>query len=317
MEKSFTDGRIGRSFLQDLLKSGGWVPSTGPTHPPLPVSIMKFTLPLGVLGAFFVTSSAHAVTTSVNAGSLGAAGNGTKAVAVVLGRAGPLAAPGDFSAAYAGGANTTVPYNAAVNPSSSSPFTIEFWTKPDVVVNDSVGPSPVFNRVSSGNRSGWVFFQRSPGTGFNFAMYNGTGSTVGIGLTGGPYTVGAWNHVVAVWNGTTPSLYVNGVNTLATVTGPGGYNASGSATFSVGAYDTGSNPFTGSVDETAFYATALTSEQISSHFAAAANPTSGAYAALIQGDGAVLYLNNVPEPGSAGLALLALGGLMQRRRRSC
>jgi hypothetical protein len=259
-------------------------------------------------------SSAHAVTTSINSGSLGAAGNGTNADAVTLGVAGPLAAAGDTAAGYSGGSNTTVPFNAALNPSSTSPFTIEFWANPATNVTDAVGPSPVFNRVSTGNRSGWVFFQRSAATGWNFNLYNGNASQVGLSITGGSYTVGAWNHVVAVWDGATPSLYVNGVNSNAAVTGPGGYNASGTATFSVGAYDTGSNPFSGAVDETAFYSAALSPTQILAHFNAAASTTPGAYSNLVVADGAVLYLNNVPEPTSAVLMLLGLAGVMRRRR---
>ena len=259
-------------------------------------------------------SSAEAVTTSINSGSLGAAGNGTNADAVTLGVAGPLAAAGDTAAGYSGGANTTVPFNAALNPSSTSPFTIEFWANPATNVTDAVGPSPVFNRVSTGNRSGWVFFQRSAATGWNFNLYNGNASQVGLSITGGSYTVGAWNHVVAVWDGATPSLYVNGVNSNAAVTGPGGYNASGTATFSVGAYDTGSNPFSGAVDETAFYSAALSPTQILAHYNAAASTTPGAYSNLVIADGAVLYLNNVPEPTSAVLMLLGLAGVMRRRR---
>jgi hypothetical protein len=259
-------------------------------------------------------SSAHAVTTSINSGSLGAAGNGTNADAVTLGVAGPLAAAGDTAAGYSGGSNTTVPFNAALNPSSTSPFTIEFWANPATDVTDGSGPSPVFNRVSSGNRSGWVFFQRSAAQGWNFGMYNGSGSTVGRSITGGTYTPGAWTHVVAVWDGATPSLYVDGVNTNAAISGPGGYNASGTAIFSVGAYDTGSNPFNGAVDETAFYSAALSPTQILAHYNAAASTTPGAYSNLVVADGAVLYLNNVPEPTSAVLMLLGLAGVMRRRR---
>ncbi len=259
-------------------------------------------------------TSAQAVTTSINSGSLGAAGNGTNADAVTLGVAGPLAAAGDTAAGYSGGANTTVPFNSAFNPASTSPFTIEFWANPASDVTDGSGPSPVFNRVSASPRSGWVFFQRSAAQGWNFGMYNGSGSTVGRSITGGTYTPGAWTHVVAVWDGTTPSLYVDGVNTNAAVIGPGGYNASGTAIFSVGAYDTGSNPFNGAVDETAFYSTALSPAKILDHYNAAASTTPGVYSNLVIADGAVLYLNNVPEPTSAVLMLLGLAGIHRRRR---
>ena len=42
-----------------------------------------------------------------------------------------------------------------------------------------------------------------------------------------------WTHVVAVWDGTAPKLFVNGVDTGAVATGPGGYNVNTSASFSV------------------------------------------------------------------------------------
>lgn len=266
-------------------------------------------------------ASVSAATVSVNTGSLGSAANGSDATGVNLGVSGPLGSPNDTAVHYSGGntttpLNTTIGFNSGLNSASSSPFTIEFWVKPDTNVTDGSGPAPVFNRVSSGNRSGWVFFQRAQDQGWNFAMYNGTGSTVGTQMTGGTYTPGAWSQVVVTWNGTTPTMYVNGVNTNAAVTGPGGYAASTSAIFSIGGYDTGSNGFSGGVDETAFYGTALSQSQIQAHYAAAGSTDPNAYSNLVTGDGALLYLHNaqVPEPAAAGLLLLSLTPLLRRRR---
>lgn len=274
-------------------------------------------LPVIFLSSLAATS-ACAVTTSINSGSLGAAGNGTNSDLVELGLAGPLADVNDTAAGYGGGTNnqarTTVPWNAALNPSAASPFTIEFWARPTGTDNDD---TPVFNRVSASPRAGWVFFQRDEATGWNFRMYNGNGSDVGHDITGGSYTMNTWNHVVAVWDGAAAKLFVNGVDTVAADTGLGGYNVNSSASFSVGAYDNGSASFNGLVDETAFYASALTPAQIQSHFAAASNATPGAYASLVQADGAVLYLRNaqIPEPAAAGLLLVGLGAGFCRRRR--
>jgi hypothetical protein len=255
---------------------------------------------------------------------LGILANGANDDAVTLDQAGPLADPNDRAAGYGvtpqntfnNQANTVVPYTAALNPSSSSPFSIEFWAKPVATDGDD---SPVFNRVTASPRSGWVFFQRAESVGWNFRMYNGAGSGMSTNITGGTYTMGAWSHVVAVWDGTTAKLFVDGVDANAT-SDPGvsgTYNASTSATFSVGAYDDGLASFNGLVDETAFYGTALTPAQILSHHAAASNPTPGFYSSLIQNDGALLYLRNaqVPEPASAVFVLMGGLAVVFRRRR--
>jgi hypothetical protein len=77
--------------------------------------------------------------------------------------------------------------------------------------------------------------------------------------------------------------------------------------FSVGSYDDGSNPFNGSVDEVAFYGSALTSTQILAHFNTATSPVPGAYANLVRADGAIEYLQ-MPEPSAVTLLLVGLAG---------
>jgi|GEM_PF-1183799 len=232
-------------------------------------------------------------TASYNIGSLGAAADGVNAPGVVLNQPGAVAAGGDHSSHYAGGSNTTVPFLEELNPPSDSPFTIEFWARPEAWDNDD---APVFNRVSDGDRSGWVFFQRGEAEGWNFRMYDGVGSDVGWDLTGGPYTMNTWNHVVAVWNGSEPELFVNGqsVDTTNADGKSGNFLASATATFSVGAYDNGGTPFTGQLDEVAFYRTALTGAQILKHFQTALGVGAGTYSPLVRSDGAVLYLQQNP-----------------------
>jgi hypothetical protein len=265
----------------------------------------------------FYTTSAFGQTTSFNSGSLGAAGDATNTANVTLNLAGPLAAPGDFAVGYSGGARTTLGYHPALNPASNQPFTIEYWVQPFSITDNDAGPSPLFNRVTQGNRSGWVFFQRDPSTGWNFRMYDGNGGTVGFELTGGSYTQNVWSHIVVVWNGISPVMYVNGSVADNTATGSGIYNASTTATLSIGSYDDGSNPFDGSVDEFAFYQVALTPAQITNHFNTAANTTPNAYRNVVIADGAVEYLQNIPEPSSALLLGFGIVGsaLLKRPRR--
>jgi hypothetical protein len=150
-------------------------------------------------------------------------------------------------------------------------------------------------------------------------MYDGNGTNLGVDLTGGTNGAGLWSHVVAVWNGTVAVLYVNGV--LADDTNPasGIYNPNtgpDNPTFTVGSYDIGDNAFHGSVDEVAFYATALTPAQILAHFNTATSPVPGAYANLVLTDGAIEYLQ-MPEPSAVTLLIVGLTGCgaFKRHRR--
>ena len=257
-------------------------------------TINTYTLLLGLASsaALFLSSANAAMPACYNIGSLGGAGNGTHTTNVLVYQPGVITNGPDYASHYNGtGAHTTIPYNAALNPASGSPFTIEFWAKPEASDNDDC---PLFNRVTAGNRSGWAFFQRDAATGWNWRLYNGSGSTVGWNLTGGTATLDAWSHVVGVWDGTTAKLYVNGVDTAAANTGAGGYNASTEAIFSVGTYDTGSSASTGFIDEIAFYGSALSATQIQAHYNAAASLVPGAYSALVRGDGARLHLDQNP-----------------------
>ena len=260
-----------------------------------------------------LATAARATTISPNTGSLGSAADGTNADTVTLGP-GAVSAGGDQSAVYDGvtGTKTTVPFQSALNPASASPFTIEFWARPTASDNDD---SPVSNRVASGNRSGWVFFQRNAATGWNFRMYDGNGSNLGWDLTGGTATLNSWSHVVATWDGSAASLYVNGALASSTnaAGASGGYAASSAADFIVAASDTGS-PYLGSVDEVAFYPTALSETQILNHFNSI---SSAGYQAQVRSDGALLQLSNndVPEPSAMMLMGFAGVMVMARRRR--
>jgi hypothetical protein len=224
--------------------------------------------------AYYTFNDVTPVDVAVNSGSIGTNGNGVSDVGVIHRVPGALANGKSAGVTYSSRLHTLVPFQQAVNPPASKPFSIEFWVNPAIDTDDSVGPCPLFNRVSSGDRSGWVFFQRSPSTGWNFRMYSGSGSSTGISITGGTMSAGVWNHVVAVWDGSAASLYVDG-SLVAGPTVATGFKASDAAILSLGSYDNGDNPFNGTLDEVAIYTNALTASQVLAHYqnATAASPS--------------------------------------------
>jgi hypothetical protein len=227
---------------------------------------------------------------AANSGSTGVAGNGVTTGAVVHRAAGAMADGRGAGVTYSTGCHTLVPFQSAVNPASTKPFSVEFWANPTADTDDSVGPCPLFNRVSSGNRSGWVFFQRSPSTGWNFRVFSGSGSSTGVSITGGTAQSGSWSHVVAVWDGTAASLYVNG-SLVAGPTVATGYKASDAAILALGSYDTGENQFNGTLDDVAIYTNALTAAQVLKHYetALSTSPTVS-YSSLVLSQKPVEYL---------------------------
>jgi Concanavalin A-like lectin/glucanases superfamily/PEP-CTERM motif len=277
-------------------------------------SRIRFALAVFPLLVVGVTARAG---TSPNTGSLGSAADGTDSATVTNGTGVVTGGGTDQSAVYTGvaGSNTTVPYQSAINPGVASPFSIEFWGNPSGSDNDD---APVSNRTSTGNRSGWVFFQRAAGTGWNFRMYNGVTSGLGWDLTGGTSTVGNYSHVVATWNGSSALLYVNGV--LADNTNDpaatGVYNPTASGVpLTVGTIDGGGSPYAGAIDEVAFYSSALTPVQILNHFNLIASPIANSYFNQVRADGALLQLSNNPVPEPSSMLLLGAGGALLLRRR--
>lgn len=240
---------------------------------------------------------------AVNFGSQGAAGDGDYDSASVRPAAGALTGSADGAAGYRSSNKTLVPWTSGVNPPANQDFSVEAWFQVGEEVTDSPGPCPLFNRLSDGDRQGWVFFQRSPATGWNFRMYKGSADAVGVDLTAQATTanagkLGTWNHVVVTWKASTSTatLYINGQNRK---TATGTYLAAtedAAVNLSVGSYANGQNPYRGSVDEVAIYNTTLTAARVTAHYQAGTTAAqSGGYAAVVLADAPVEYLR-LSEP---------------------
>ena len=235
---------------------------------------------------------------------------------------------------------TEIPWNAAVNPKNDKPFTIEAWFYP---TSDQTGNGqcPINNRYaySGVDRQGWVFFQRKPnadyaggeGVGWNFRMFRGAGSSSGLDiLSGVPYVLGKWTHVVVVYDpknvvDATVTMYIDGKEAVTKAWTGGtdgtqpGYVANtsgndpavatfGDAALAIGNYNntagTSLNPYFGGVDEFAFYQTKLSAEQILAHYQNATNANrTVSYSSLIQADKPAVYLHLDEEAPGPDIAV--------------
>src|SRR5262249_17934888 len=131
---------------------------------------------------------------------------------------GAIAGDGDKSQFFDTGTSYgMIPFNAAMNPDNTQPFTVEAWYYP---ASDQIngGQCTINNRLagSATDRTGWVVFQRAPdnsyngkggfeGVGWNFRMYRGIGTGNGLDVVSQvPYEIGKWTHVVVVYDPVDP-----------------------------------------------------------------------------------------------------------------
>jgi hypothetical protein len=265
---------------------------------------------------------------NVNSGSLGAAGNATNDLSdfgVVHPFPGALAGDGNRAVFFDTSTRTEIPFNSALNPPNTQPFTVEAWLYPSS--DQSVGGmSPLANRYTQGaDRQGWVVFQRKPNAnysegepvGWNFRMFKGVGGSTGLDVTSlVPFEVGKWQHVAVVYDpvqvtNATLTIYINGVaaNTNIWNGGTGGIEpgyapctgdhdpgeaVNGQPALALGNYNNANsslNPWFGAADEFAFYSAKLTPAQILSHYQNGTNAARTVpYKTLILSHNPVAYL---------------------------
>ena len=268
---------------------------------------------------------------ATNSGTLTSDGNGLHFPGVGLQVPGALAGSSDTAAHYEiidrtstdGAYPTILPNVPELNTES---FSWEGWVRPTVEGNPSNAQVVVRNYQDSGDRTGWVLWQRASvsgtpggdGSGWNLRLYNGTGNNRTINITtgtgAGGYTVGQWQHLALTYNQTTQTalFYINGAQ-VATQTTTNGLYAPNPGTIvpTLAGFPSGvENPFAGDMDEVAFYDKVLPPSAISNHYANGINASRATpYPTLIAADAPVAYyhLNEAPKAalanfGTAGAA---------------
>ncbi|MDQ6675340.1 MAG: LamG domain-containing protein, partial [Chloroflexota bacterium] len=98
---------------------------------------------------------------------------------------------------------------------------------------------------------------------WEFWVNSGTGM---ISVAGGTGSLNQWQHVVGTFNGTTATLYLNGV-AVASGNVSSAYQPQTRNPFEIGQSEPSSNLyFPGSLDEPALYGQALTASQVGHHY---------------------------------------------------
>lgn len=161
----------------------------------------------------------------------------------------------------------TVPYAASLNPTST--MSLSAWIKTGSAANNKY----ILNRDAT-TTSGYGFFLGAAGNPCTTTGVIGftIGATTNELCSAGPNLGDSlWHHVVAVYDGTTASLYVDGtLNTSGSLT-----NSLNNATSPlwIGTNSTGNRGFDGSIDEVRIYNTVLTAAQIQSLYKAGESDT--------------------------------------------
>jgi hypothetical protein len=138
------------------------------------------------------------------------------------------------------------------NVNNSTVFTIESWIRPT-----TIGSVLAIAGQRNSTNNTWAFFVRPTGqlglTLNSIADYASTNAGV---------TANTWQHVAAVVNGTSLTLYRNGQSVYTTTMG--GTAVTGTASFGIGSQngDGASNPFSGDIDEVRVSSVARSAEEI-------------------------------------------------------
>ena len=153
----------------------------------------------------------------------------------------------------------SVPYTPDLNP--TGPFTLEAWVRATSLGGAGDWRSPVgcFSGWGVSPYAGWFFYQSPDGSWIWVEQGGGVWVSDGVKVA-----KNQWQHLVASFDGTTVTFYVNGVN-------HGTGNAANSPANAINAFCIGQRGdnacfFDGNVDEVALYTTALSQAQVQLHY---------------------------------------------------
>jgi hypothetical protein len=250
---------------------------------------------------------------ATNTGSLGASADGAFVSYPVLNAPGPF--PGAVGIGFDGTASyVNTPHSSALNTTN---FTFEAWLKPDQAPKFAYPASSV---DFASPRSGWYLAQDDgsvfgAGSAWVVRIFNLNGSSFGGQVDAPIASAGVWVHLVVTYDDTTKllSMYTNGVIAEQVTALPGAnglayvpnQNGGGNDPFTVGARNTANFFWPGTAAQTAMYGTALSSNRVAAHYAAATDLAT--YKAAVFADAPLLYHDYQAPPSSPAANLGTLG----------
>jgi hypothetical protein len=256
------------------------------------------------------TTQPPVVTTTSNKGSLGSSADGTYNNDPARALTGPFA--GSVAVGFDGASQSvTTPWQAALNPNA---FSVELWANPaQVPYSGSVAYLAASAHLAT-TRTGWYLAQDNgttfgAGSAFVVRMFYSNSTVPSIQLAA-PATkaVGSWYHLVLTYDGTTATLYEDGVvatNHTAAFVG----NVDTQTSFGMrsdGSAAAPSLPWPGQQAEVAMYTGALSAARVSAHYTAGTTAPA-TYVATVQADSPLLWYRFL-EPADAIASNISTAG---------
>ncbi len=181
---------------------------------------------------------------------------------VTLGVAGVL---GDDSAASFDGTTGWVSGGASPAFPAKASYTLEAWMKPSKV--DVVFRGVVSNESAGAvNKGGYTMWTESSDGGTNSVGAERWEAGKSNLVVTSPIAVGSWTHLVATFDGSKISIFVNGTMTAQSSSTP--VSITSGFTFAIGALNGGAQPtfFAGAIDEVAIYDHVVSATCIAAHY---------------------------------------------------